>query len=113
MIIGSLKKILSTLFFLSILSANAQVQFISGSLKIALNDKGFFTEISNLQSGKNYLYTDTIAPLITLISNHEKYIPTSLAYNKSNETIRLVYKAVDVAIEIKLLLKRHISYWRS
>lgn len=100
-----MKKILPALFFLSILNANAQVQFTSGSLKLGLDKKGFFTELSNQQSGKNYLYADTLSALLTVVSNNKKYLPATLVYNASSKTISLKYKPLDVTIEIKVTPK--------
>ena len=99
------KRILPALFFLSVINANAQVQFTSGSLKLGLDKKGFLSELSNLQSGENYLYTDTLSALLTLVSNNNKYYPTSLAYNSSSKIISLKYQPADVKIEIKVVQK--------
>jgi len=105
MIATLVKKILPSLFFLSVLNANAQVQFTSGSLKLALNKKGFLTELSNEQSGKNYLCTDTLAPLLTLVSNNHKCLPSTLTYNKSDQIISLKYLPAFVTIEVKVVSK--------
>lgn len=105
MIYSLVKKVLQALFFLSVLNVNAQVQLSSGSLKLVLDNKGLLTELSNEQSGKNYLYTDTLAPLLTLVSNNAKYLPSSLTYNKSGKTISLKYQPAGVTIEIKWVSK--------
>jgi len=99
------RRLLPVLFFLAVLNADAQVQFTSGSLKLGLNERGFLTELSNLQSGKNYLYTDSLSALLTLVSNNKKYLPASLAYNSSNQIISLKYQPVGVTIEIKVTPK--------
>ncbi len=105
MISNLIKKILPALFILSGLNANAQVQFSSGSLRLGLDKKGFLTELSNQQSGKNYLYTDTLSALLTVVSNNKKYLPATLVYNSSGKTISLKYQLIDVTVEIKVTPK--------
>src|SRR5690348_7220483 len=105
MISNLIKKILPALFVLSVLNANAQVQFSSGSLRLELDKKGFLTELSNQQSGKNYLYTDTLSALLTVVSNNKKYLPATMAYNSSSKTISLKYQPIDVIVEIKVAPK--------
>lgn len=101
-----LKKIWLTLFCLQVILANAQVQVSSGSLKITIDSKGFLTELTNEQSGKNYLYTDTVSPLLTLVSKNSQYLPSSLSYNKSGKIISLTYQRVGITIEIKIVPKK-------
>ncbi len=98
-----IKKIITAIFFLPALYLNAQVQITAGSLKLGLNNKGLLTEIGNSASVINYLYTDTLSPLLTLINNGERYAPTSMAYNNKGNTIKLKFDQVDVSIEIKLV----------
>ena len=105
MISNLIKKILPALFVLSVLNANAQVQFSSGSLRLELDKKGFLTELSNQQSGKNYLYTDTLSALLTVVSNNKKYLPATMTYNSSSKTISLKYQPIDVIVEIKVAPK--------
>ncbi|MCO5946553.1 hypothetical protein [Mucilaginibacter flavidus] len=105
MISNLIKKILQALFILSVLNADAQVQFSTGSLRLGLDKKGFLTELSNPQSGKNYLYTDTLSALLTVVSNNKKYLPARMAYNSSAKTISLKYQPIDVTVEIKVTPK--------
>lgn len=67
--------------------ANAQVSFISGELKMSLNKQGSLTELSNSATGKNYLYTDTLSGLITLVSNSIRLQPTTMNYDKTQKKI--------------------------
>ena len=106
MMAAMVKKILPALFLLFVFNVHAQVQLSTGSLKLKLDKKGFLTELSNLQSGKNYLSADTIAPLLTLVSNQVNYLPSSLTYNKSATTISLKYDLAGVSISIKVLSKK-------
>ncbi len=101
------KKILPVLFFLFVLNVHAQqLQLSSGSLKLILDKKGFLNELINTESGKNYLYSDTTAPLLTLVSKKVHFIPSSLVYNKSSSTISLKYELAGVNIDIKVLSKK-------
>ncbi|TKK65119.1 hypothetical protein FC093_20855 [Ilyomonas limi] len=105
MIFHLIKTLLITVFACITLFARAQVSFTSGELEISLNGKGYLTELSNKTTGKNYLYTDTLAPLITVVRKSKKFHPTSLTYNKSQKKITLGYTDAGVNIDIKVLNK--------
>lgn len=96
--------ILMLFIFLSIFS-QAQVSLSSGELQITFNSQGYITELRSTVSGKNYLYKDTLAPLITLVSGNVSFYPTSLIYTKSQKKIIVGYKEAGVSIEIKVLAK--------
>lgn len=81
-------------------TAFAQVSFISGELKLALNKSGAISELSNNLKNKNFLYTDTISPLITLVSKNIRYKPSTMTYDKSLKKITLGFKEVGVSIDI-------------
>ncbi len=78
------------LFFLIILvvlfSACSQkkslVQFQSSNLKIGINSKGFVTEILDNKHQKNYLATDTIAPLFLCRIDGAYFYPVSASFEK-------------------------------
>lgn len=78
----------------------AQVSFTSGELNMSLNKQGSVTELSNTSTGKNYLSTDTISPLITLVSNNIRYQPSSLNYDKNQKKIILGFKEAGVSIDV-------------
>ncbi|HLO79954.1 MAG TPA: hypothetical protein VK166_03295 [Chitinophagaceae bacterium] len=84
---------------------NAQFLFNAGELNMSLDKRGYFTEISNKLTGKNYLYTDTLAPLMTLVSGDKKYQPNSLTYDKAKKKISLNYGEAGVAIDILVTVK--------
>jgi len=98
-------KLVTILFILSGLNLNAQMKLSAGNLKIALDKKGFLTEFGNLHPGKNYLYTDTSSPLMTLVSDKKRLLPTSLEYNKAQKKITLNYQPAGINIEIKVVEK--------
>ncbi len=105
MIFNLLIKLLPVLLIMPVSNLNAQVRLSSGNLKISLDKKGFLKELSNVQSERNYLYADTTAPLMTLVSGNNRLLPTSLAYNKAQKKISLEYKQVDINIDIKVVEK--------
>lgn len=94
---------LTLILFLTICLSNiafAQVSFISGELKMVLNKSGAISELSNSPRGKDFLYTDTVSPLITLVSKNIRYKPSSMIYDKSQKKITLGFKEVGVSIDI-------------
>jgi hypothetical protein len=86
-------------------SSFAQASFTSGELKMSLNKQGSVTELSNSSTGKNYISTDTIAPLITLISKNLRYQSSSMNYDKVEKKITLGFKEAGVSIEVRTTLK--------
>ena len=85
--------------------ANAQVALTAGELSVKLNKQGAFSEITSSVTSKNYLYTDTAAPLMTLVSNNKRLAPTSMSYDKAQKKIILSFKEAGVMIDIKVTEK--------
>ena len=83
-------------------SSHAQVSFIFGELKMSINKQGSLTELSNSAIGKNYLSTDTLSGLITLVSNTMRYQPSSMTYDKNQKKISLGYKEAGVTIDVRV-----------
>ena len=92
--------LLGGIIFMECLSA--QTLLSSGELKLGINAQGSLTEITNTSTGINYLYKDTAAPLLVLVSAHKKYPPSSLLYDKSKKKITLRYDEVGVSIDINV-----------
>ncbi len=78
----------------------SQVVFSSGELTLGVNKSGYVNKIINSNTGKNYLAADTIAPLITLISNGVPVLPSSAKYKGSSKTISLNFDKPLVKIDI-------------
>jgi hypothetical protein len=87
------------------LYTKAQTSFTAGELKLGINQEGSVTEITNTIVGKNYLAKDTAAPLMILVSNNTRYLPSAMLYNKTQHKITLTYKAAGVSIDIKVQQK--------
>jgi len=83
-------------------SLTAQTIFTAGELKLGVNTKGSLTSLINTKTGINYLFKDTTAPLLTLVSANKKYQPTSAAYNKLQNKIILRYEEAGVQIVISV-----------
>jgi hypothetical protein len=83
--------------------AQAQVSFTSGDFTLSLNNSGYLTALSH--NNQNYLYPDTLAPLLTLVSGNIKSQPSSLVYNKKLSKLTLGFKQADVNIDIKVTPK--------
>ncbi|MFZ4411749.1 MAG: hypothetical protein ACOYOV_01605 [Bacteroidales bacterium] len=90
--------------------SGAQTSFTAADLKISFDQKGNFTEITNLKTKLNYLSKDTISPLITLISQSKSYLPSSMHCNRSNNILSLQYNEAGITIDIQLVLRKtHLS----
>jgi hypothetical protein len=109
MIFSKLKILRNTLFFSGLICLShyslAQVSFTSGELKISLNKQGAITELANSLTGKNYIYTDTLSSLITLVSNNTRYQSASMSYDKIQKKITLGFKEAGVSIDVRVTSK--------
>ena len=102
--------ILFVSIFLTI-SARGQVTLSAGNLEISLDSKGYFTEITDLISQKNYLAPDTIAPFITLVVDQKRYLPESLKYDIDRKVISLAYPQINALVEVAVLFREtHLTF---
>jgi len=85
--------------------SNAQTILKAGELQLEINGQGVVTDITNTMAGKNLLAKDTAAPLLTLVSNNIRYLPTTASYNRAQQKISLAYKPAGVSIEIRVQQK--------
>lgn len=107
-----MKKIsLFLISFLILFSAKAQTTFTAGNLKIGFDKLARFTEITNTNSGVNYLYKDTLAPFITLISNQKRVLPQSFKYDVARNIITLTYAEIKAKVEVKVTTRKtHLTF---
>lgn len=107
-----MKQLIFLLFGLSFTNVTySQVTFNAGNLKLSFDKKGCFTEIVDNRSKINYLYKDTLAPFITLISNEKRFQPGALTYNSSEKTITLKFDAINTTLEVKIYpRKTHLTF---
>ncbi|MFN5422165.1 MAG: hypothetical protein ACK5AO_02760 [bacterium] len=97
-----IKAIMASVVLIFILHfSQGQISLTAGELILQLSKQGTVTEIKNTSTGKNYLYTDTVAPLMTLVSGNERILPSSLLYDKAQKKITLTFKNAGVAIDIR------------
>ncbi len=92
-------------FILNTPVLNAQGLYYSKELKLGINAQGCLTEITNTTTQINYLYKDTAAPLLVIVSNKKRFQPSSAVFNLKQKKISLLYKDAGVSIDIKVLEK--------
>jgi hypothetical protein len=101
-----MRKIVLTAGFVFLLSfLKAQVVLNAGELKISLDKNGYFTELSNKLTGKNYLYADTLAPLMTLVSGNARFLPARMVYDQARNKITLGFKEAGISVDILIKIK--------
>ncbi len=84
------------------------VQFQTSFFNIGIGSNGFITEINDLKTNKNYLATDTIAPLISCRINGKIIYPVSATYE--NQILNIGFENELVA-KIKVEEKTtHINF---
>ncbi|MFZ4398725.1 MAG: hypothetical protein ACOYO1_01725 [Bacteroidales bacterium] len=101
------KLFLFSLFFFTItLFLSAQSSFIAGDLKISIDNNGNYTEITNLKTKLNYLSRDTTSPIITLVSQGRRFLPSSSTFNQKTHILSIHYKDAGIAIDVKTIEKK-------
>jgi hypothetical protein len=70
-----------------------------GSLKITINDKGSFVNLIDVNTGKDYILKDTLAPLMSVRINNEMIYPKSATIK--DDIISLAFDN-DVVAEVKI-----------
>ena len=84
------------------LVSDGQISFTAGGLRLTLNQRGYVSGITNLGTGKNYLYADTVSPILTLVSGQSRFGPTSLKYNAARKKMLIGYQQPGVTVEVKV-----------
>jgi hypothetical protein len=97
-----MKSTLTIFLLIAFFTVRSQVTINTGALKISFDKKGNFSEITDNKNNINYLFKDTIAPLITLIVDQKRYYPSQIKYQASKRIITLIYPEVKSVIEIKV-----------
>lgn len=104
-----MKKITTTLVFILLLiniNTKAQQYFNAGKLKIGINDKGSIVSLINTIDNKEYIYKDTIAPLISIKTAKGIEHPGTMVFNKKDSTIVLDYPHNKIGLLLKLSVKK-------
>ena len=67
-------------FLFSCSKENVIVEFKSGNFQIGISDKGTVSQLIDINSGKNYISKDTIAPLLSCRIDSQMIYPVSAIY---------------------------------
>lgn len=76
----------------------------AGNLQLKLHSNGFVASITNDKNHKEYLFTDTTSPILTLVKDKEKLLPISLKW--MNDSIgEIEFEKTTARIQVKCLAK--------
>ena len=109
-LISKMKKhilyVLSLTIIISACSQNkSMVQFQTEFARIGIDSRGYVTEIQDLKNHKNYVATDTIAPLLSCRINGEMIYPVSALFENGILTIHF-----DGELEAKIKMEENPSH---
>ena len=93
------------LSLLAFTAVEAQVQLAAGALQLGLNAKGVVTALRNTSTAADYVYAESPAPLLTLVSAGRRYAPAALTVSKSRAGTRLTLDYTDVAVRIVIRVR--------
>jgi hypothetical protein len=91
----------SALTALPPVSLHAQASLSAGELQVGLSTRGSITALRNKTSGKDYLSREVPAPLLTLVSEGTRIVPTSLAYSGKLLTLQYAPAGVRVTVRVR------------
>ena len=83
----------------------SMVQFQTSHIEIGIDTKGYISEIVDLNNQKNYLASDTIAPLLSYKANGDIFYPVSASYE--NNILSLVF---ENKLEAKITVEEKPSH---
>ena len=104
-----MKKIITTLIvslFLLNINIKAQIYFNAGKLRVGINEHGSIVSLINTIDNKEYIYKDTIAPLISIKTAKGIEYPGTMIFNKKDSTIVLDYPHNKIGLLLKLSVKK-------
>ncbi len=92
-------------------TASAQTKLESEDLQLAINKKGYLTAIVNKQTKVNYLSNDTFAPILTLVANNQRWLPSKFEYSGKSAVAQVSFKGSKVVLTLKVLQKKtHLTF---
>jgi hypothetical protein len=77
----------------------AQLSIKAGDLTCTISSKGYVTGLLNGRTGLNYLATDTIAPLLTIVKNQTHHLPAAIKFDKN--TLRCSFQNTSAIVTLK------------
>ncbi len=104
-----MKKLIITLVFILFLiniNANAQLFLNAGKLRLMISDQGNIRSLYNTIDKNEYIYQDTLAPIISIKTAKGMENPDSMIYNKMDSTLVLVYPNNKVELTLKVSEKK-------
>jgi hypothetical protein len=81
----------------------AQTTFTAGALQVTVNRQGALTTLRNTASGTDYLAPSQPAPLLTLVSGGNRFVPTALSVwqSRTGKLLTLQYAPTGVRIVVR------------
>jgi hypothetical protein len=98
----NLNFLLCATLILYITNASAQTSFKAGSVRISIDNKGQVTELAAQNGSKQFLYSDTLRSLLTVVRNSARYSPAKAVYNKGKKLLSLTYPESGVTADVKI-----------
>lgn len=96
------RKILPLFFLMTACQTQAQVTLHAGELELQIDGSGMIGSIRNTRTRQEYLYRDTLHPLLTLVSGNKHYLPGSMKARSGGKVITLFYPETKVTIELAI-----------
>ncbi len=82
-----------------------QYNFETDTFTIGINKNGNIVQLTDKQSGINYLADEQLAPFLSIKVGGKVFNPSSMIFENSNEELILYYDSVNVTAHIKVLQK--------
>ncbi len=91
-------------------AVGAQGSLTAGALTVALNAQGSVTALRHGSAGKDYLYHDRGASLLTLVSGGQRFVPSSLASATTRSGTLLTVRYAEAGVQIGIRVRETAAY---
>jgi hypothetical protein len=104
-----LKSIFIIILFITACNPEKEIKFSTDTFTLALNQKGNIVKMQDVQSGKDYLAKEQIAPFLSIRVKGEILAPSSMDYG--NSELIFHYDSVQVRVQVNVEQKEsHLSF---
>jgi hypothetical protein len=103
------KLLLIIIFFVAACNPDKEIKYSTDTFVVALNQKGNITKMQDVQSGKDYLAREQIAPLLSIRVDGKILEPSSMDYG--NDELIFHYNSDQVTVKVNVEQNEsHLSF---
>jgi hypothetical protein len=90
-------------FLFGFIVLQAQLNFTAGELSLGVTEGGRLSGLFNSKTKINYLAPDIEAPILSVVREGNRYLPSTASFNSVNKSLLLSYSEIGTTIEILIV----------